>query len=127
MYNWLKIGALIATARFLKPRLKGLLVLIAFWIVVRFLHSEYLSYVELSGDTQYLVTAALSKIILYLLAFVIYIFTVERKILALTKQEIDAKQIQEHPAGEDDGFDFLRQKKKLQSPAEHLLQSDKNN
>lgn len=124
MYNWLKIGAMIAAARFLKPRLKGLLVLIAFWIVVRFMHSEYLSYVELSQDTAFLIQATFIKIGLYLLSFVIYLLTVERRILTRTEKEIEAKQIREHPAGEDDGFDFLRQKKKLQSPAEQLLDKE---
>ena len=121
MYNWLKIGALIATARFLKPRLKGLLVLIAFWLVVRFLHSEYLSYVELSGNTQYLVVAALGKITLYVLAFLVYVLIVERKILQRTQQDIDVRTLQERAAGEDDGFDFIRNKKSLSNPADNLL------
>ena len=124
MYNWLKIGAFIVAGRFLKPRLKGLLVLVAFWLVVNFLHGEYRSYVELSGDTQYLVTAALSKIGLYVLGFAVYVVTVERKILRHTEQEIQAKQVQERPVGQDDGFDFLRQKKKLQGSAEQLLKKD---
>jgi len=29
------------------------------------------------------------------------------------EKEIEAKQVQERPTDEDDGFDFLRQKKKL--------------
>ena len=124
MYNWLKIGAFIVAGRFLKPRLKGLLVLIAFWFVVNFLHGEYLSYVELSGDTVFLIRAALIKIGLYILAFAVYVFTVERKILKRTAKEIETKQIQERPAGEDDGFDFLRQKKKLRTPADQLLNKD---
>ena len=124
MYNWLKIGALIVAGRFLKPRLKGLLLLVVFWLVVNFLHGEYISYVELSGDTGFLISAALIKIGLYLLAFAVYVFTVERKILKRTVKEIESKQIQERPAGEDDGFDFLRRKKTLQSPADQLLKKD---
>jgi hypothetical protein len=124
MYNWLKIGAFIVAGRFLKPRLKGLLVLIVFWLVINFLHGEYISYVELSGDTGFLISAALIKIGLYMIAFAVYVFTVERKILKRTAKEIETKQVQERPAGEDDGFDFLRQKKKLQSPAEQLLKKD---
>lgn len=124
MYNWLKIGAFIVAGRFLKPRLKGLLILVAFWLVVNFLHGEYRSYVELSGDTQYLVTAALSKIALYVLGFAVYVLTVERRILKRTEKEIEAKQVQERPTGEDDGFDFLRQKKKLRGSAEQLLNKE---
>jgi len=76
MYNWLKIGAFIVADRFLDPRLKGQLVLVAFWLVVKSLHGEYRSSVALSGDTQFLVTAALSKIGLYVLAFAAYVLTV---------------------------------------------------
>jgi len=76
MYNWLKIGAFIVADRFFDPRLKGLLVLVAFWLVVKSLHGEYRSSVALSGDTQFLVTAALSKIGLYVLAFAAYVLTV---------------------------------------------------
>ena len=121
MMNWLKLGALIALGRFLKPRLKGLIALLVFWLIVSFLHGEYESYVELSGNTEYLVTAALAKIGLYVLGFVIYVISGERRILRRTAKEIEAQQIQERPGGEDDGFDFLRQKKNLQNPAEKLL------
>jgi len=76
MYNWLKIGAFIVADRFLEPRLKGLLVLVAFWLVIKSLLGEYRSSVALSGDTQFLVTAALSKIGLYVLAFAAYVLTV---------------------------------------------------
>jgi len=49
---------------------------VAFWLVVKSLHGEYRSSVALSGDTQFLVTAALSKIGLYVLAFAAYVLTV---------------------------------------------------
>lgn len=110
--------------RFLKPRLKGLISLIIFWFVLRFLHAEYRSYVELSDDTQYLIAAALTKIALYLLAFLIYVFMVERKILLRTQREIESRQQQESNSTEDDGFDFIRHKKKLDGSAEKLLGKD---
>jgi len=121
MYNFLKIGAVIVTGRFLQPRFKGLLALIAFWFIVRFLHAEYLSYVSLSGDTQHLILASLIKIALYLLAFLVYVLSVERRILKRSASEIEARQLQAREAGTDDGFDFLRQKKKLDSPTDQLL------
>ena len=124
MYNWLKIGAWIVTGRFLKPRIKGLLILAAFWFLVSFLHGEYRDYVELSGNTDYLITAALTKIGLYILGFVIYVLTVERKILNRTQAEIEKKVMVENPQHRDDGFDFIRQKKKLQTPADKLLNRD---
>ena len=50
--------------------------LVAFWLMVKSLHGEYRSSVALSGYTQFLVTAALSKIGLYVLAFAAYVLTV---------------------------------------------------
>jgi len=124
MYNWLKIGALIATGRFLKPRFKGLVLLIAFWFLMSFLHGEYRDYVELSGDTAHLISIALGKIAFYILGFLVYVFTVEKKILNRTQKDIEQTLEKNNPSHGDDGFDFLRQKKKLRSPAEQLLKKE---
>jgi hypothetical protein len=124
MYNWLKIGAWIVTGRFLKPRIKGLLLLTAYWFLISFLHGEYRDYVALSGNTSHLIAITLTKIGLYVLGFVVYILAVERKILNRTQVEIDKKVQEENPQRSDDGFDFLRHKKKLQDPVDKLLQKD---
>ena len=119
--NILKFSALIVTGRFLKPRFRGLLVLIIFWLVVRLLHAEYISYVQLSADTSFLWQASLIKIVLYLLGFCVYFLLVERRILLNSKLEQQAKRQQLQLAGEDDGFNFLREKKNLSSQSERLL------
>jgi predicted membrane protein len=122
--NLLKIGALVVTGRFLKPRIKGLLVLLAFWFVIRLLHAEYISYVELSADTSFLWQASLLKIVLYVLGFVIYFFSVERRLLLESKNLKDEKLMQarnEHIERDDDGFNFLREKPKLENKADQLL------
>lgn len=124
MYNWLKIGAFLVAGRFLKPRLKGLLVLAGFWFLVSFLHGEYRDYVQLSGNTDYLISAALAKIGLYVLGFVGYVLTVERRILNRVQAEIAQKAEVENPRHRDDGFDFIRRKKKLENPADKLLHKD---
>lgn len=119
--NLLKIGALVVTGRFLKPRLKGLIALIIFWLLVRWLHAEYISYVELSTDTSFLWQASLLKIILYVFGFVVYFFSVERLLLLQGKIAQEEKLIKTHIEGDDDGFNFLREKKKLQSKSDQLL------
>ena len=130
VYNLLKVSALLVAGRFIKPRLKGLLVLILFWLLVRFLHSEYLSYVELSENTDFLIHAALLKIGLYIGGFVLYVFLVERKILLRSKKDIEKQYELERKKGSptghtgDDGFDFLREKRKLKTPAEKLLKKE---
>lgn len=119
--NLLKIGALVVTGRFLKPRLKGLVVLIVFWFVIRLLHTEYISYVQLSTDTSFLWQASLLKIFLYVLGFVVYVVVVERRILLQSKFAQEEKLKQTHIEGSDDGFNFLREKKKLKSQSDQLL------
>lgn len=119
--NLLKLSALIVTGRFLKPRFKGLLFLILFWILVRFLHAEYISYVQLSADTSFLWQASLIKIVLYILGFCVYFLAVERRILLNSKFDQIDKKNQLLLAGDDDGFNFLREKKKLSSKSDQLL------
>ena len=119
--NLLKIGVLVVTGRFLKPRLKGLVVLIVFWFFIRLLHAEYISYVELSTDISFLWQASLIKIFLYALGFVVYFVVVERRILLQSNIEQEEKLIQTRIEGKDDGFNFLREKKKLNSKSDHLL------
>ena len=132
--NLLKIGALIVTGKFLKPRIKGLIALIVFWFIISFLHDEYISYVELSGNSDYLLHFTALKIALYLIAFLLYLVVVERKLLIAekfkkglknaSKQKTDQLQNVGNATETDqsnDGFDFLREKKKLENPAEKLL------
>ena len=131
--NILKIGTMIVAGRWLKPRWKGLIVLIAFWLVVRLLHSEYVQYVQLSGDTHWLWQASLAKVGLYLLGLVVYLLTLERSLLlkAIKKPETPVSlstkvSVKPSPAlaENDDGFDFLRSKKKLATSTDKLLQKD---
>lgn len=129
----LKVGALIATGRFLKPRLKGLLWVLAVWLLLWFAHSEYVQYVELSGDTSFVLKASLLKTGLYALSIALYVLLVERKLWpkpvkmppphAPRSAAANAATVapQAAPAGEDDGFNFLRSKGKLRDKAEELL------
>jgi hypothetical protein len=122
----LKLGALISTGRFLKPRIKGLICVMAAWLLLWFLHSEYVSYVELSGDTGYVLYVTIAKIAIYALSIGIYVLVVEKKLwpkpvkvpspaAASTRgADRDSGKTQAvHQGQGDDGFDFLRKKKKL--------------
>jgi len=129
----LKLGTLIATGRFLKPRFKGLLWVAAVWLLLWFVHSEYVEYVQLSGDTSFVLKAALIKTGLYALSIALYVLLVERRLwpkpvkmppsqAAVTALPATAPATE--PAlrpGQDDGFDFLRDKRKLRDQAEDLL------
>jgi len=66
----------------------------------------------------------LLKIVLYLLGFVIYFLTVERRLLLESKTAQEEKLMQarlKHIERDDDGFNFLREKPKLDSKADQLL------
>jgi hypothetical protein len=118
----LKFGMLIATGRFLKQRWRGVLWVLAVWLVLWFVHGEFVNYVELSGDTTYVLHASLLKLALYALSIAIYVWRVESRLwpktsvpvpvatAATTNTKAPAKSIATLPAG-DDGFDFLRDKK----------------
>lgn len=129
----LKVGALIATGRFLKPRAKGLLWVLAVWLVLWFVHSEYVEYVQLSGDTSFVLKASLIKTALYALSIAVYVLLVERRLwpkpvkmppahstnsAATVTTEPARKAL---PTGADDGFNFLRDKRKLRNKADELL------
>jgi hypothetical protein len=126
----LKLGALIATGRFLKQRIKGLLGILLVWLVLWFVHSEFVSYVELSGDRRYVLHATVVKLLLYAMSIGVYVWRVERPLwpktapvsalAAAPDKAAVARATAVQPAG-DDGFDFLRTKKKLRNPSEQLL------
>jgi hypothetical protein len=129
----LKVGALIATGRFLKPRLKGLLWVAAVWLVLWFVHSEYVEYVQLSGDTSLVLKASLLKTGLYALSIAVYVLLVERRLWpkpvkmppahnSSVAAAVAAEPVRKAlPTGADDGFDFLRSKRKLRNKADELL------
>lgn len=128
----LKVGALIATGRFLKPRLKGLLWVLAVWLLLWFVHSEYVQYVELSGDTSFVLKASLLKTGLYALSIALYVLLVERRLWPKPVKmpppaprsapaSLATAAPKPVPKGEDDGFNFLRSKGKLRDKADELL------
>lgn len=79
-----RLSMLLVTGKFLKPRIKGLLLLLGFWLLLWFLQSEYLSYVDYSGDSAYVLHASLIKVSLILISLLLYIFAVERRLVKKT-------------------------------------------
>lgn len=126
----LKLGALIATGRFLKPRLKGLLWVAATWLLLWFVHSEYVAYVQLSGNTTFVLKATLIKTGLYALSIALYVLLVERRLWPKPVKmpaphrpvPVASPSTAAPPRrGGDDGFDFLRAKRKLRNKPDDLL------
>ncbi|GAB5451763.1 MAG: hypothetical protein Hals2KO_20910 [Halioglobus sp.] len=113
----------------LRPRWKGLLALIVFVVLVHVLHGEYLGYVELSGNDEFLVWSFVLKWLALVSGVLAYLFLAVLRTAGGTVSSIDlskstelsaAKKPTQIPA-KNDGFDFLRDKKQLQTRAEKLL------
>ena len=133
----LKLGALLATGRFLRLRIKGLLILLAVWAILWFVHSEFVSYVELSDDRSWVLQASILKLLLYTASVAVYVWLVERplwpkrvQIPPPASRPADRTAPQSDPAAghttvnraaQDDGFDFLRNKPKLRGSTDKKL------
>ena len=129
MLNQVLKFALVSSALvWLKPRWRGLLALTVFVLLVHILHGEFLDYVELSGNDDYLLVSFLIKWTCLVLGLVAYY------LFAIAGLRLRGRAVQQPSAASDsvpvatiskvstdDGFDFLRHKKALQGEAEKLL------
>lgn len=111
-YQLLKAGAVIQAWRWLRPRLWGLVVLFVSIVAILIAHSEYLGYVERTGNTGNLLLSYLLKwggLLILVLIYCLYSWISIKR--ARYKKSLQRMQYEEV----GDGFDFLRKKRKLQS------------
>ena len=113
-----------ATWRFLRPRLKSTITLAVALLLVTIAHSEYVEYVQLTQDRSWLIESYLIKWIFVIASICLYVaynagflFRRESVSSAASRQDIQAG---EQEKG-DDGFDFLRDKPRLSSEADRIL------
>jgi len=129
MFNQILKITLFTTIWFwLKPRWRSLLAFTAFVLLVHFLHREYLDYVEISGDQGFLVWSYLLKWVLLLSGLTTYLVFGGTGIKAPSTKRSHGNQaetaVESSTNNEDDGFDFLREKRHLQSQADKLIEKD---
>jgi hypothetical protein len=127
MFHQILKITLFATIWFwLKPRWRSLLAFTLFVLLVHFLHREYLGYVEISGDQVFLVWSYLLKWVLLLSGLVTYLIFGGIGIKGSSTKRSHGDQVEtateSSNSNEDDGFDFLREKTRLQSQAEKLIE-----
>ena len=132
MFNQLLKFTLITTVWFwLKPRWRGLLILSVFVVLVNMLHGEYVSYVEISGDQTFLVWSYIVKWTLLGLSFLVYFLfgAVGVKVKPPVESKTEAKSSDSANSihNKNDGFDFLRNKKHLESRADKIIKRAKQN
>ncbi|MDG2045886.1 MAG: hypothetical protein P8J79_01615 [Halioglobus sp.] len=125
----LKFTLISSVLLWLKPRWRGLLALSVVVIAIHTFHGEYLDYAERSGDYSFLLWSYIIKWIALTAAVLLYIVCT---IAGQNKQmpRVDETRIKKNsrgnaPPSADDGFDFLRTKRHLQSRADKILASNK--
>lgn len=123
----LKVTLISSFLLWLRPRWRGMMALALVVVLVHVLHAEYLGYVELSGNDALLIWSFVVKWSVLAVAVTVYLA------MTLTRQQgksapMDSRRKKNPPAGkafpsrsEDDGFEFLRKKKRLESRAEKML------
>jgi len=125
MLNQLLRFTLVSSALlWLRPRWRGLLALAAFVGLVHVLHGEYLRYVELSQNQSFLVWSYVIKWLALIVGVSVYVLFAFPSAGTRDREKSDnaqtARQLQTG-LREDDGFDFLRNKKQLEGRAEKVL------
>ena len=123
----LKVTLISSFLLWLRPRWRGMLALSLVVILVHVLHAEYLGYVELSGNDALLIWSFVVKWSALVVAVIVYlVMTLTRPqgktsaVDSRRKKNSSASEIASSP-DENDGFEFLRNKKRLESRAEKML------
>ena len=107
----------------IKPRLLSLVILIFSVFLFIYLHSEYISWVELSGDKTFLTLSYIIKNILILLAAIIFIFLNRGKKVAEVKKDyktIEAEKIKMEE--KKDSLKAIKEKGELKTEYQRILE-----
>lgn len=114
--------------RWLEPRWRSTLALVAGWLTVVLLHNEYVEYVQITQSTEQLWLSYLLKWVIILSGILAWIWfsllgTRSPKTTATSSGSKNPTPQEEQSIAVDDGFDFLRQKTTLESRGDKVLQS----
>ena len=107
----------------IKPRLLSLVILIFSVFLFIYLHSEYISWVELSGDTTFLTLSYIIKNVLILLAVIVFIFLNRGKKVAEVKKDykqIKAEKVQMEK--KKDHIKSIKEKGELKTEYQRILE-----
>ena len=107
----------------IKPRLLSLVILIISVFLFIYLHSEYISWVELSGDKTFLTLSYIIKNILILLAVIVFIFlNRSKKVVEVkkNKKQIKAEKVQMEK--KKDHIKSIKEKGELKTEYQRILE-----
>ena len=114
------IKLLVATSvyRWAKPKFKSLVILISVVLLTLYLHNEYLDWSDRTNNEKYIGLSYIIKNLLLFLSIGVYLLLLRIQHLKSTEEIIQEKQI-------GDGFDKFRNKDKLVSKSERILNKHK--
>ena len=112
IFQLLKVFAATKFYLWIRPRIKSISILFVAIVLILYGHNEYINWAEKSGNMNYLGYSFILKNLLIFLAFVIFV---------LLSKNIKNNQVL---IKENDGFDEIRNKKKLRSKLDNLLDKD---
>jgi len=125
----LKFTVITSVWLWLKPRWRALLAFVVSIILITIAHREYLNYVGISGNQGFLVWSYILKWSALLVCIIVYLLVsawgISSKTSAPAKSVTEPVRPVPRVEGQDDGFDFIRRKKRLNSQAEKLLEASK--
>ena len=114
------VKLLVATSvyRWAKPKFKSLVILISVVLLTLYLHNEYLDWSDRTNNEKYIGLSYIIKNLLLFLSIGVYLLLLRIQHLKSTEEIVQEKQI-------GDGFDKFRNKDKLISKSERILNKHK--
>lgn len=118
--------------RWFKSRWRSTLALVIFLALTAVIHDEYIEYVELTNEAAFLFASYLIKWIGIVIGVSLYVLlSVLQGTSMQTKENLNQKRKSPDATlasssldDEDDGFNFLREKGRLESRAEKLINGE---
>ena len=101
--------------KWLKPKIKSLSILLIFILIIIYLHNEFLEWSEITENKNFVGISFIIKNLLLFLAISFYI-------LILRVQSLKESTNLEVKINKEDGFDKFRNKEKLKTKAQQILE-----
>lgn len=106
----------------IKPRLLSLVILVLSVFLFIYLHSEYISWVELSGDKTFLTLSYIIKNVLILLAVIVFIFLNRgKKVVEVKKDYKQIKAEKVYMEKKKDHLKSIKEKGELKTEYQRIL------
>jgi hypothetical protein len=116
MIKIIRFFAALQIYKWLKPKIKSLSILLIFILIIIYLHNEFLEWSEITENKNFVGISFIIKNLLLFLAISFYI-------LILRVQSLKESINLEVKINKEDGFDKFRNKEKLKTKAQQILEN----